>query len=139
MDLVSQLDPNRDYGSRTYEQVVAEVESGALILAPGKTLPVIRDAKTNHAVSGTGRPPGKPASVFSRAFIQKQFAKNAKEMWDAAFKYALEGDARYAKLLFEYGMGAPQQARGDPTGAEDFLRILAAAAESTQRRVTIDG
>ena len=33
-ELVELIDPERDYGERSYEQVVTEVESGALVVIP---------------------------------------------------------------------------------------------------------
>lgn len=138
-DLLAALDPQRDYGERTHAEVVAAVKAGELKLEPGASLPMIRDARTNRVVAGTGRPPGKPAAVFSRALIQRRFAQNAQAIWEAAFKHGIEeGDPRWGKLLFEYGMGAPQQNKGEGSGATEFLRILAAAAESSrQARISV--
>lgn len=59
--LVVQLDPERDYGSRTYEQVVSEIQAGTLVIEqPAKAgyLPILRDASTRVVVKGSG-----PASV----------------------------------------------------------------------------
>lgn len=134
MELIKQLDPERNYGDRTYEQVVREVEAGSLILKPGHSLPVIIDSRTKKTVSGTGRPPGKPAAVFSRGYIERQFARNAQRIWEAAFEGAVKnGDPRWGKLLFEYGIGKPKMDSGSASSAQDFLKILAAAAESSRR------
>lgn len=134
--LLDKLDPSRDYGDRTYDEVVEAVKSGELALSPGQTLPIIRDARTNKVVPGTGRPPGKGQhAAFNRAFIQEQFSNNAEEIWKAAFIGATTGhgdeapDPRWAKLLFEYGIGAPLQDKGNEAGASEFMKVLAALAE----------
>lgn len=55
-DLMGQLDPERDYGPRTYEQVLEEVRSGKLeLLENPRGLPMIRDTESFTFVSGTGR------------------------------------------------------------------------------------
>ncbi len=73
-DLIQALDPARDYGERSYEQVVEGVRTGVLKLEAGLTVPVLKDAQTNLVVKGTGRPPGKGAhAAFSRAYIQEKF------------------------------------------------------------------
>lgn len=133
--LIDQLDPARDYGDRSYSEVVEQVKAGALILLPGRTVPVIKDKATGAVVKGTGQPPGRGAHAqFSRAYIQEKFANNAEAIWEAAFRGATEGedgvgDPRWAKLLFEYGIGAPLQDKGNEAGASEFMKVLAALAD----------
>lgn len=129
--LIAQLDPDRGYGERTYTDIVAAVESGELTLSPGQTLPVIKDTRTNQVVAGTGRPPGKGAhAAFSRAYIQEQFADSAPDIWKAIMAGIMEGDPRWAKLALEYGIGAPLQDKGNEATATEFMKVLAALAET---------
>lgn len=132
--LIEALDPDRDYGDRTFPEVVSAVQSGSLALSPGQSVPVIRDTRTGLTVRGTGQPLGKGAhAAFSRAYIQEKFANNAQAIWDAAFKYGVEeGDPRWAKLLFEFGIGAPLQDKGNEAGATEFMKVLAALAEKSR-------
>ena len=55
-ELLDQLDTERDYGDRSYDEVVEAVGRGELRLEAGRNLPVIREAATNRAVKGTGQP-----------------------------------------------------------------------------------
>ena len=109
-DLIDRLDPARNYGPRTYEQVKSEVSRGLLVLEPGHSVPVIRDAASHKSVKGTGRPPGSSDTKVSRAYIERRFGNNKKAIWDAIFKGAVEeGDPRWGKLLLEYGLGKPME------------------------------
>ena len=62
-ELIERLDPNRNYGVRTFEDVVSEVRAGTLSLHEGATaLPVIRDKTLNNVItkgSGVTRVPEK--------------------------------------------------------------------------------
>ena len=53
--LIRKLDRHRDYGGRTYEIVIAEIESGELRISEGIQQPVLRDQQ-GKAIVGTGRP-----------------------------------------------------------------------------------
>ena len=55
-DLLGQLDPERDYGDRTFAEIQGLVRPGALRLLPGDSLPVIQETATGRRVKGTGRP-----------------------------------------------------------------------------------
>lgn len=55
------MDPAANYGSRTYRKAVREASVGLLMLSPGPgtgTQPVIRDAATGLAVTGSASPNG---------------------------------------------------------------------------------
>ena len=56
-ELIQQLDPQRDYGVRTYEDVVREVREGQLFLKEGPThQPVISDTLSLIHISEPTRP-----------------------------------------------------------------------------------
>lgn len=141
--LVALLDPNRDYGERTFEQVKDEIARGVLVIEPGHTLPVIREAATHRSIKGTGRPPGIGDVKVSRAYIERKFGANKKAIWNAIYKGAVEqGDPRWGKLLLEYGLGKPvENASNFNEGVMALLQQLAAGQNTrteTVREVIIE-
>ena len=74
-ELIQQLDPKRDYGVRTYEDVVREVREGKLILKEGPThQPLINDTR-GLAVKGTGtwkiQQPSEPRIHTKAVFLER--------------------------------------------------------------------
>ena len=55
-ELVAKLDPNRDYGSRTFEQVREDIARGLIVIEDGPSLPILKDAFSKTVVKGSGRP-----------------------------------------------------------------------------------
>lgn len=130
-ELIDQLDPARDYGERTLAEVKDAVRRGELILRPGMNLPVIVDAHTGKAVAGTGRPEGVSTRVINRSFVEKMLEERSEEFWEAAFRFAIAGDAKWGKIIVDSGIGQAVQDKGGGSGAADFLKILRLAAEAT--------
>jgi hypothetical protein len=113
-ELIGSLDPRRDYGDRTYEEVVAHVRAGQLRLEPGRsTLPVIRDPATNRPVKGTGQPPVPDDAEFPR-WGRRRFNERAAADFDAVYEAlvqaATRGDVRAQKLFVETFLGRPREA-----------------------------
>jgi hypothetical protein len=54
--LIDALDPGRDFGEFSYEEIVAQVRDGELAISPGLTSdPLLRNTATGKAVKGTGQ------------------------------------------------------------------------------------
>ena len=107
-ELIDQLEEDRDYGKRTYKDVVKDVKGGALIIAEGKTLPVLKDATTGVTVSGTGAPLKKNAQKS----WQMQFNERAVSDFDAVYgslvKAAVEkSDVKAAMYFMDRVLGSP--------------------------------
>lgn len=136
-DLVALLDPHRDYGERTFEQIKEGIARGLILIEPGHTIPVLRDPATHRSIKGTGRPPGVGDVKVSRAYIERRFSNNKKAIWDALYKGAVtDGDPRWGKLLLEYGLGKPvENASGFSEGVMLLLQQLAAGQNTRTETV----
>jgi hypothetical protein len=93
-ELVRSLDPRRDYGERSYDEIVAEVRTGRLPLEPGRSsLPVIRDPATNRPVKGTGQPRVPDDQELAR-WGRRRFNERAAADFDAVYEALLEAAKR---------------------------------------------
>lgn len=141
--LISTLDPQRNYG-RPFEDVVADIRGGRLLISPGSRLPILKDATTGVVVRGTGTGAKGNAVKISRSFIEEKFERNKHRIWEAVLTGALgnpekgiAGDPRWGKLLFEYGMGKPVETGAGMNEAVMGLLARLAEAQGTRReRVT---
>lgn len=141
-DLISSLDPKRNYGIRTYEQVVQQVQQGLLVLAPGTGgIPVIRDSETKLMVQGTGA--GVPTNLApneqSRRYFRENFVEHAPELFQAAYLAVMnKGDMKALELLLKYGVGDHREGGTDAgTKAVEMLFEMAKERGGT-RRIEID-
>lgn len=141
-DLLEALDPNRDYGDRTFEEVVEQVQAGALILLPGIGNPVIKDVATGKTVKGTGKVIAGEDSD-KRRVIQSKFLERAEADFDEVYASIMEsvnkGDVRAMKLWVETVIGKPGEMR--PTGGADIMEKIFEAMlthrESAVRQVVV--
>lgn len=125
-DLVRLLDPERDYGERSYSQVVNQVRGGDLLIEPGQRLPVLKDARTGHTVKGTGR--GHQNGVSPQQAIVAEFRKHAADDFDFAYQSLVRGmkagDPRYDKIWWEYAAGKVAEFRGGDDTAKAIQVVL---------------
>jgi hypothetical protein len=130
-ELVALLDPKRDYGDRTYADVVEQVTLGTLALEPGRTLPIIRDATTHRAVRGTGQPAiprDADLSRWGRRRFNERAAEDFDEVYDAVVASAKAGDVRAQKLFVETYLGRPREI-GAPDEDRAFQLLLTMATQ----------
>lgn len=139
-NLIDLLDPNRDYGERTFEQVKEEIARGLILIEPGHNLPVLKDARTHTLVTGTGRRANTAPHEWSRAYIREQFADDAARLYQAAVDAVLvKGDMKALELLLKYGVGDHREAGADAGArAVDALFELAQRAK-TERVIEVQG
>ena len=114
-ELIEKLDPNRDYGKRTYTDIVREVEEGTLSLHVGPTaLPVIRNAADGVVVKGTGgqylhkaqdNPP-----IHTKAVFLERAHSDFEKVYESMIESATKGDVRAQKLFMELYVGRPREA-----------------------------
>lgn len=138
--LIASLDPDRNYGERTYEQVVAEVRAGALNLSPGRFgIPRITDAQTNRAVAGTGQPPVAEGSS-PRDWGNARFRQLAAEHFETAWGQLVQGmhpdhksADKFHKIFWETFLGKPGESRSQLLDkvAETLLAAAASSSSST--------
>jgi hypothetical protein len=139
-DLITLLSPERDYGDRSYEDVVREVIDGTLVIEPGYGLPVIRDRKTNRTVKGTGRPANSQGpqhaalSAFRRLAIDD--VDQAYEELRAGMR---AGDPRFHKIFWENLVGKVGETRGGDEMAKAMQMLVAHFEKPETRTVIIDG
>ena len=131
--LISQLDPQRDYG-RPFADVVADVRAGVLVASVGSSLPVLRDARSQKLVKGSGRRAGGHEAKVSRSYIERFFERNKVKIAQALLDGTLgtngvKQDPRWADLLFKYGIGVPMD-RG--ASGEDFAFALLKRLEQSR-------
>lgn len=139
-ELIALLDPERDYGDLSFEQVVERVRAGDLLLSPGYNLPIIRDRGTNHTVRGTGAPIGVGSSP--QQAIAAEFRHRAVDDFDFAYRNLLDGmkrgDPRYDKIFWEYAAGKAAEFKGGEAMAEAFKALIEAMKQPESREVVID-
>ena len=142
---IPSLDPSRDYGERTYEQVVDGVRAGTLVLLEGRAeLPRIVDAETMRAVKGSAQPP-LPGGKSPRDWGIARFQEWASEHHDQALEFLLKGmdpdknknAHHYLKLYFEHYHGKPGESRSQVMDAV-VSRLLEAAGYSSNSSVTAE-
>lgn len=111
-ELIQQLDPQRDYGVRTYEDVVREVREGQLFLKEGPThQPVISDTR-GIRVKGTGtaviQQPSEPR-VHTKAVFLERAHSDFEKVYESMIESAVKGDVRAQKLFMELYVGRPKE------------------------------
>jgi hypothetical protein len=130
-ELVSQLSQDRDYGPRTYEEVVEGVREGSINATPGHPVPLLR--VNNRSIKGSGAP---------LALIEASKNTNHKRPWMAEFEErgttdfdaiyealvesALGGDVKAQMYFLDRMLGKPRDSR--PTSGTDWTSIIGALA-----------
>lgn len=140
--LIASLDPTRDYGERSYEDVVEQARSGLLVLEPGQGgIPVIRDGVTYKAVRGTAKAIVHNIAPNEQARRQwrQRFLDDEPELYAAAKNAVLnKGDMKALELLLKYGVGDHREGGSDAgTKAVEMLFEMAKERGGT-RRIEID-
>lgn len=133
-DLIDQLDPDRDYKTRTYKEVVEQVREGTLRLQVGETLPQIVHVSNGRVVAGTGVPTHKLTSSDLRNLKANQ--REARD-W---FVGRMEGDRPPVKerlpkdLVFDSLMEQAQ--KGGSKAGEILLTQYIGKAKETSSNTT---
>ena len=143
-ELVQLLPLDRDYGERSYDDVVRGLRDGSLKATPGHRLPQLFDAKTNMKIKGTGTPIMEGASPHQR--IAAEFRSLAVDDLEMVYGKIVEGikkgnDPRWAKLFLEFTIGRVEAARGAGGDAEVISKLLDMIDSRPQHRTieVIDG
>lgn len=122
-ELLSELDPERDYGNRSVEEVKKEVTEGKLEIAKGVAHPVIRDAQTGHLVKGSGRLPTTTTVVESRSSWDRAFREAGSMYFDVVFDQLIQlcmvGNFKAIEFFMNRMGGKPTDNKDIPDGGRD--------------------
>ena len=138
-ELFDSLDPDKDYGESTVEEVRHNVVSGNFALTPGLNgRPIITNTRTGRRVRGTAAPP-KREGESDRAWFQRRFNERFAEDFDAVYDAQYENatgkkrDTRDINNMLDRSGGRPsQQSSGTSDAATDLFKLLAEAALSSK-------
>lgn len=135
--LVGKLDPSRNYGDRSFDDVVKGIYSGEILIAEGNNLPMLTDASTNLRIKGTGRPI--LGANDAQHFAVTEFRKHALDDFEWAYenlkKGMDKGDPRYDKIFWEILGGKQGELRGGGMIAEAFKAVIEAMNTPEERRI----
>ena len=105
--LISKLLPDRNYGERSYDEVVQDVKDGILTIHEGETIPILRDATTGLTVRGTGVPERKNTKQsWHERFVERAIS-DFPDVYDSLVRSAHNGDSRALIYFFDRLMGSP--------------------------------
>jgi len=117
--LIEKLDPQRDYGERTYSEVVAGIRAGNIQIADGPdTLPVLRMQRVGDQfpslIKGSGRnyvnkEPHKSTLAHTRQRFMEKAHEDFDDVYGALLVAAKEGDVRAQKIFMEMYIGRPKE------------------------------
>lgn len=136
-DLISSLDPQRDYG-RPFEDVLRDVHEGALILSPGAgRQPLIQESGSGVFVKGTGRRPGSQEYKYNSQEVAKLLSAHLPEVLPAFIEDLMDKrDPRMFKIFFERVAGNAGQPFGG-MAADEVVELMTRIAGMSQP-VTIE-
>tara|TARA_B100001123_G_scaffold403419_1_gene491900 strand:- start:117 stop:578 length:462 start_codon:yes stop_codon:yes gene_type:complete len=119
-DLIELLDPNRDYGERTYDEVVGGIRAGKIRILPpsGSKHPILRNTDVpsgiHPIIKGSGRVTTVEANTKNPPATKARFMARAVDDFDSVYESMIEsatqGDVRAQKLFMEMFVGRPKEA-----------------------------
>jgi|TARA_R110002020_G_scaffold9613_1_gene37718 hypothetical protein len=131
-ELVEQLDPNRDYGLRTYSDIVVGVLDGSIHAAPGHPVPMLR--VDGMSIKGSGAPLALIESTKGTSPKKSwvvQFEERASTDFDAVYESllnsALTGEVKAQMYFLDRLLGKPRESRdvGNTEMLSAFMGALA--------------
>lgn len=137
---IEKLDPSRDYGELSFDDVVRGIRTGAITASEGNHLPQLKDSTTGRAIKGTGAPPQGAAPIQQIAI--NDFRKMAFD--DLEFAYGTlingmrKGDPRYDKIFWELLVGKQGELRGGGMITEALKVVMEAMQTPEVRQATIE-
>ena len=140
-EVIASLDPTRDYGDRSYEQVVTEVESGALMVIPSAKggQPIIRQKVGGFVIKGSGRTNDsniERGTAETKRLFMARAADDFGSVYESVVTSANKGDVRAQKLFMELYVGRPTEAVDGMD--KDIAKIIAEHYLRSQGTRTID-
>jgi hypothetical protein len=150
--LIDFMDPFRNYGTRSYDEVVDEVRAGRFLLKPAMegsstNQPIIMDAVSGKRIkgSGGGLTFGNGQTHWGRKdeIVKAKFAERFMEDFDEAYaalfhSVVVKEDPRAMKIYFEMGLGAPARQMDAGMSTDAFRAALEAIKEARSTTKYID-
>jgi len=134
--LIDLLDEKRDYGSRSYGEVVGGVRSGAISIYPGHPVPLLRLG--GMAIKGSGSPPQMIESSSKKPWAGK-FEERAASDFDAIYESlvqtALSGEVKAQMYFLDRLLGKPRESR-EAGNVELLSAFIGALAGTRMTEVT---
>ena len=113
-ELIEQLDPNRDYGDRSYKEIVDSVRAGNINIRPGIPTPILRDVGRGVTIKGTGAPLSITRTGNKKAWVtifEERGASDIDAVYEALISSALTGDTKAQIYYFDRMFGKPRESR----------------------------
>tara|TARA_R100000315_G_scaffold58730_1_gene34048 strand:+ start:3844 stop:4302 length:459 start_codon:yes stop_codon:yes gene_type:complete len=134
-ELITELDPNRDYGERSYTDVVDGVRNGYIAISPGMPTPILRDIGRGVTIKGTGRP---VVTHEHRSSNLARFEERGEVEFDSAFEAFMQnvmnGDVKAQMYFFDRMLGKPRESR-ESAARDEMNAFWASFAGTTMAQV----
>jgi hypothetical protein len=127
-EMVAMLDPDRDYGERTFDDVVKAVRDGSISASPGHPVPMLRIGAMS--VKGSGAPVALANATKQRPWLAK-FEERASTDFDAVYESlltsAINGEVKAQMYFLDRLLGKPRETRdgGNSEMLSAFIGALA--------------
>lgn len=137
-DLIQLLDPHRDYGDRSYKEVVESVRNGRITILPGTPTPILRDVGRGVTIKGTGAPLGvMKQGTGKKAWVtifEERGASDIDAVYDSLINSAMTGDTKAQIYFFDRMFGKPRESR-DTQNADVLANFFASFAGTRMAQV----
>ena len=141
-DLIALLDPAKDYGDRSYEEIVSGCRDGSIHIEPGHPTPILRHVGRGVSIKGTGA----PLTVKNQGGEKKSWvtifedrgATDVDAVYDALIASATGGDVKAQQYYFDRMLGKPRESRdtqNDSQLASFFASYAGTRIAQTERYV----
>ena len=130
-EMVALLDPDRDYGERTFDDVVKGVRDGSISASPGHPVPLLR--VDGISVKGSGAPLALVNAPKQRPWLAK-FEERASTDFDAVYQSlltsAINGEVKAQMYFLDRLLGKPRESRD--AGNSEMLSAFIGALAGTR-------
>lgn len=136
-ELIEQLDPTRDYGDRSYKEIVDSVRAGNINIRPGNPTPILRDVGRGITIKGTGAPLVISRTGNKRAWLtifEERGASDIDAVYDSLIASAVGGDTKAQIYYFDRMFGKPRESR-DNSNADVLASFFASFAGTRMAQV----
>jgi hypothetical protein len=126
-EMVSLLDPSRDYGTYRYDEIVEGIHDGTIRAFPGHPVPILR--KNGISIKGSGAPLALVASSNKRPWVKEFEDRGSADfatIYEALLQSALGGDVKAQMYFMDRMLGKPRETR--ESSSTDWSSIIGALA-----------
>ena len=116
--LVEYLDPHRDYGELTYQDICDGIMNGTIYAKPGGSdgvgQPVLRNASTGYSMAGSGKVPNSGVAKVdeeAKEIFKNRINLDINMLYDLIVANAKRGNVKAQMWLAEKATGKPTEER----------------------------